>query len=131
MNLNELEVDFRNLIYPDNLLPAERTEVIKLISMKQFRNCRHQLVLDEWYGQLMKGNVKFNQIGYLRVLMQKECDGTLLVELGHQVQAKRLQRQQQLAERSKPKPQSNTSNPEMKALQHQKFLELREKLGWK
>lgn len=129
---NVLEVvDFSNLIYPDNLLPAERGEAIKLISSRQFSRCRHQLVLDEWHGQILKGNVKLNQLGYLRVLMQKESEGILVVEVGHQIQARRIQRQQQLEERSKPKPIVTPKTPEMKAAQHHKFMELRKSLGWK
>ncbi|NOT67145.1 MAG: hypothetical protein HOP04_02240 [Methylophilaceae bacterium] len=128
------EVDFEFLIYPDNLLPAEIEEVKKLIGKAQYKHIRHQLVLDEWNGQMARGSVKFNRMGYLRTLAEKEANHILMIEVGHQIQARRLLRQQTMADRSKPKSDATTTTintPEKQQERRMQMTNLRQSLGWK
>jgi hypothetical protein len=126
-------VVFEDLIYPDNLLPTEKDEAIKLISRKEFQNNRHQLVLDEWHGQILRGHVKSSQLGYLRVLVQRESNQELMIQVGHQVQARRQQRQQHLETRMKAMPDqpASTITPEKRMERRNQLTNLRQSLGWK
>lgn len=125
------EVDFMNLIFPDKLLPTEKDEAIRLLSHPAFGHIRHQLVLDEWQGQLTRGQIKSNPLGYLRVLAQKESRNELIIEVGHQVQAKRSQRQKNLHERDQARTEQPTMmTPEKLQQRRQQMAALRKNYGW-
>ena len=94
--------DLGSLFYPDKLLPNERLEAKRALTMNG--GCPNpQKVLDEWAGQLQLGRVR-NPIKYLMTLKSRDVDGTLLCDQAHRIAAERERRQQILTQRKTSVP---------------------------
>ena len=80
----------RDLIFPEQMLPQERTAARMLL-----RRCvdQAQALLDELAGRLHAQGVRSSPVAYLRGLIARAQAGTFIPELGLAVAAERINRQ--------------------------------------
>ncbi len=80
-----------DLIYPDQLLPEERTAAACLL---RHRGDEAQMLLDELSGRLQARSVRISPVAYLRGLVARADGGTFIPELGPRVAAARRRREE-------------------------------------
>ena len=107
--------DFINLEYPKDLLPAERHEAEKLITV--LKAPLNQQVLDEWAGIISAGTIRSSLLGCLRALIKRAREGSFTPERALRVaQSRKSQKQvakmQAQAKSEMPKfTPANSDNP--------------------
>lgn len=110
-----LLLDSNLLVFPAKIaLLQEKQSVLTLFDLKQIRDLTiAQLLLDELAGNMQHRPVH-NPIGYLKILVDNQLAGTLIVNYAHKVRYERERRQQVATQRQVEQEQASLlpSTPE-------------------
>ncbi|MFC1602321.1 helix-turn-helix domain-containing protein [Pseudomonadota bacterium] len=95
-----------DLVFPKNILPAERSQSEQNICTLTNLGVAQQ-VLDEWAGIISAGKIHTSKLGCLRGLIKKAQEGSFTLEQGQKISAARKKQQQLAVREEKVKAQSH------------------------